>query len=245
MARHQADEFYEWARKLMDAVRDVTNESFQKVLYLVMIDGLSSMQYRQRLSPSERFVRFVRQHARWQDGERVSLPQAKLYIEIFGRSTELLGEVVRRLNKWTYGQIHYLSNDPRPSDLRATKDILRSCQHFWLLWALRNSLIHAFRHPAFAHDGLAENGDAAFYHGEAGSDVWRLAYPAGFVRAIAMNCLEGFVGWLRAQANDPVARFESGLWVDRPTKDKRTDWQRILLPTAFLAGLALGKSRRL
>lgn len=245
MVLEQVDEFYKWAKGLMDAVGDVTNKSFQKVLYLVMIDGLSSMRYRRRLSPSERFVRFVRQHAQWQDGERVSLPQAKRYIETFGGSTELLGEVVRRLNKWTYGQIQYLSNDPRPSELRATKDVLRSCQHFWLLWALRNSLIHAFRHPAFAHDGLAGNGDAAFYHGEVGPDVWRLAYPAGFVRAIAMNCLEGFVGWLGAQANDPLARFDCGLWVDRPAKDKRTDWQWVLVPTAFVAGLALGKSGRL
>ena len=207
----------------MDAVGGVPNESFRKVLYLVMIDGLSSMRYRRAFSPSERFGKFVRNYAQWDEGERVSLPQAKLYIEEYGSDAALLEEVIRRLNAWQPGQIHDLSSDPLPRELRASRDILRACQHFRLLWALRNSLIHGFRHPAFAYDNLAGNTDAAFYHGEIGSSEWRLAYPVGLIRRIASNCLQGAVGWLGTQPEGALPASGGSLWVDRPAKPKRTE----------------------
>ena len=245
MAQEQVDEFSRSAVALMDAVRDVPNESFRKVLYLVMIDGLSSMRYRRTLSPSERFAKFVRNYAQWHEGERVSLPQAKLYIEAYGGGEELLREVVCRLTAWQYGRIYDLNNDPLPRELPATQDILRACQHFWLLWALRNSLIHGFRHPAFAHDHLAADRDAAFYHGEIGSNQWRLAYPDGFIRRLASNCLQGVVGWLREQGNGLLPASGRGLWVDRPAKKgKRAEMQWLLVPSAFVAGLIVGKARR-
>jgi hypothetical protein len=199
---------------------------------------------RGKVSPSERFTKFVRNYAQWDEGERVGLPQAKLYIEAYGGDEKLLREVRRRLSEWQNGRIYDLNNDPLPRELPGAQDILRTCQHFWLLWALRNSLIHGFRHPAFAHDHLAGDRDVAFYHGEIGSSEWRLAYPDGFIGRLASNCLQGIVGWLREQGNGLLPASGSGLWVDRPAKRKRAEWQWLLVPSAFVAGLIVGKAQR-
>jgi hypothetical protein len=244
MTRVQVDEFSTSALALMDAVREVPNESFRKVLYLVMIDGLSSMRYRRTLSPSERFEKFVRNYARWDEAERVSLPQAKLYIEAYGGSSGLHSRVSLRLNEWQRGRIYDLTNDPLPRELPTTQEVLRACQHFRLLWALRNSLIHGFRHPAFALDHLTGNGDNAFYHGEIDSTEWRLAYPDGFIRRLASNCLQGLVAWLREQGNRSFPALSRGLWVDRPAKRKKAEWQWLLIPSAFVVGLIVGAARR-
>lgn len=127
-----------------------------------MIDGLSSIRYRRKLGAGARFVKFVRQYARWPEGERVSLPQAKLYLETYGGNVELLKEVSRRLEAWQSGQIQDLTHDPFPNELSGSGDVLQGCQHLWLLWALRNSLLHGFRHPAFAHDDLSAIQDAPY-----------------------------------------------------------------------------------
>jgi len=243
MTQQQVNEFYRSAAELIDAVRAVPNESFRKVLYLVMIDGLSSIRYSHRtLSPSERFVKFIRNYAEWDEGDRVSLSQAKLYVEAYGGSVALLNEVNRRLNAWQYGRIHDLNNDPLPRELSATQHLLRACQHYWLLWALRNSLIHGFRHPAFAQDNLAGIGDGAFYHGEIGSG-WRLAYPHGFIHRLTANCLDGVVDWLRQQGNG-LSAPGGGLWIDRPPKRKKVEWRWLLAPAAFVAGLIVGSTRK-
>ena len=73
------------------------------------IAGLSACAYGESMSPGERFKTFVRDIARWPDGERVSLPQAAL---LFQAQPVISAQLSTRLLNWNWGTPQPITSDP-------------------------------------------------------------------------------------------------------------------------------------
>lgn len=224
MLEESITEFAERVRSLVDAVNTLQNSSFQKVLYLVFIDGLSSHRFPDHHNSGDRFVRFVSAYGEWLDSVRVSLPQADLWLrEAQSKDQALVSAVLNRLAQWREGTFYDLGVDPLPDELPDSTDILRDCQHVRLLWALRNTLLHEFRHPGDAFDGLSPGRIAPYYHHVsfvegplAGQSGWELAIPAGFLRRLTLSCLKGLTAWFRSEHKDPLLiGYQGRSWVAR------------------------------
>ena len=179
-----ADEFIEQARTHLVAVDEIPNTSFRKVLYLVMVDALSKVRYPKEASNRVRFVNFVREFGEWADGERVSLPQLQLVLSQPGiEPCPTLAEFLeRRMPAWAEPTIHILTNNPLPDELPVGhRQTWEPCQHYSLLWEMRCTLIHEFRHPGLGH-GLTESNEpiaslppsAAGLRGSADQELRRL-----------------------------------------------------------------------
>jgi len=224
VSRDSAAEFYEHVQELVTSVGDVSNSSFQKVLYLVLIDGLSSQRFPEHRGPADRFVGFVNCYGAWADCSRISLPQADLLLrETPGIYPALLSAVSARLAKWQEGRFHDLNADPLPDELPDPDGILRDCQHGRLLWALRNTFLHEFRQPGYAFDNLSPGRVNPYYHlidfvegSLAGQSGWELVIPTEFLKRLTTNCLEGLVAWMRSENIDPkLIGYQGRSWVTR------------------------------
>lgn len=227
------EDFVGQVRRLLADVGTVGNGSFQKVLCLVMIDAMSAIRYPEE-GVRKRFCDFVEAHGGWTDFNRISLPQADLVLrEETERDAELQQFVSGRLDQWPQSTFHPLTVDPLPAEVppanggvttAARRRVLQECRHGALLWALRNSLIHEFRHPGEGLDSVTES-DAPHYmqvdfvEGPlAGQSGWELMMPRGFLKALAGRCLDGLEQWLRAEQRNPWTTFERGrLWL-RPRR---------------------------
>jgi len=217
-------EFVQHVRGLIDSVRAVSNASFRKVLYLVQIDALSALRFADHRSAGNRFVHFVNTHGGWPDCERVSLPQADLLLRENKKADPVLVSAVSdHLAQWPEGKILDLSLDPFPQELPDPKGLLRDCQHGRLLWAMRNTLLHEFRHPGNSFEGLSPGRDAPYYHQThfvegsfAGQAGWELVIPDNFLEGLALRCLDGLAAWLRSDQIDPRSvGYQGRSWVTR------------------------------
>lgn len=123
------EEFVQRIRSLIDSVRTVENASFRKVLYLVLIDALSTLRFSDYRSPGNRFVNFLNTYGGWADCDRVSLPQADLLLRDTKNVDPAFATAISdRLAQWPDGQIVDLSFDPFPEELPGPLGVLRDCQ---------------------------------------------------------------------------------------------------------------------
>lgn len=235
MIEESISNFIIQVRSLVDSVSKIENPSFQKVLYLVMIDGLSTHRFPDYRQPGNRFVGFLNTYGGWPDCDRISLPQADLLLhETKEVDPALKSAVSDRLAQWQESNLYNVSEvDPFARELPDPTGILRDCQHGRLLWALRNTLLHEFRRPAYGLDMVSPERTVPYYHqyeenfdlheqdavldqplgadvdrraedlGVGASGVWELVIPAKFLRDLALHCLEGLAAWLLSERIDP------------------------------------------
>jgi hypothetical protein len=197
------DDFKGHVASLIEAIEKIENYSFQKVLYLVMIDGLSTSRFPEGRKPRERFQNFVSEYGKWPDGLRVSLPQADLLLsQTTDANPAVLRAVRERLSQWADGEIHNLKSDPFPEELPEDEVVLE-CQHIRLLWVFRNCLVHEFRHPGYGFD-IKKSGEPFYYLvTDRRDEGWELVYPSGFLKHLSTECLLGTVAWFTEQHVNP------------------------------------------
>lgn len=202
----------------------VENASFRKALYLILTDALSTLRFPDYRSPGNRFVNFVNTYGGWVDCDRVSLPQADLLLNDTKKGDATLAAVVSgRLAQWPDGKVVDLSSDPFPNELPDPMGVLRDCQHGRLLWAMRNTLLHEFRHPGYSFEGMSPGRDGPYYHQThfvegalAGQIGWELVVPDRFLERLALRCLDGLVAWFRSEQIDPrLIGYQGRSWVTR------------------------------
>ncbi len=226
MSQDSIGEFQERVRSLITSVSSITNSSFQKAVYLVMIDGLSYYRFAEdRKKARDRFVDFINTYGNWPECRRVSLPQAEVILsETPGADKVLLAEISDRLACWDTASEHDVTDDPLPEDLPDHSGILTDCQHGRLLWAFRNTLFHEFRHPGSA---FYDDFNSKFPHYEmdlvererSGKHFWELVMPAEFLKQLSFNCLDGLAGWFRSEGKDPQSiGYQGRSWVTRLRK---------------------------
>ena len=217
-----ADDFNVQASHLMAQVDDLAVTSFQKVLYLVMVEALGKIRFPEVKGNGERFVRLVREFGQWAHRDRVSLPQAQLLLQREPTiGPEVLAFVRKRLAAWDLGP-HDISEDPMPGDFPVSglPEPLRRCQHVELLWAFRNTLVHEFRHPSWSNEELhhLDAQTPVYLHLQVGNNApaWELIMPTPFLAKLARNCLVRAVDWIRETGTDPWASFYDGpIWIQK------------------------------
>src|SRR5262249_59028246 len=112
-------------------------------------------------------------------GERVSLPQLELVLdERPDVCPDLRAFVSDRLGRWEPATFHPLSMDPLPAEFPEGHRDLEPYQHLSLLWEMRNTPIHEFRHPGYGFQIVAS--DSPHYQqvqvGD-GPSGWELVIP--------------------------------------------------------------------
>lgn len=201
--------FFEEKLEAIERIEEDGSPLFKKILCTSFLDALSRSVFpgaRNR----ERFTSFVSSFADWPDGRRYSLLHLMRFFEIkpdpaFERLRLWVGE---RLGGWDTGRRIAIGDDPLPEELGASwprsQEVtvptggvnLEWFQHFQLLYAYRNSLVHEFRERGFGME-LPADGDP-FYQFVSELDPsaprplnnrgrWELVYPLGFFLSLCRN----------------------------------------------------------
>jgi len=126
-------------------------------------------------------------------------------------------------------QIVGIDTDPTYEDVKKNWPVQKECrvaiegvtleslQHFNLLYAYRNSLVHELREPGYGME-FDENEEYPYYHGRTiiyGDREERrieLVYPVNFFRRIAATCITGLEIYLKDTQLDPYDYYKFGTY---------------------------------
>src|SRR5262249_18472384 len=128
---------------------------------------------------------------------------------------DLRAFVSDRLGRWEPATFHPLSMDPLPAEFPEGHRDLEPYQHLSLLWEMRNTPIHEFRHPGYGFQIVAS--DSPHYQqvevGD-GPSGWELVMPVGFLEGLHRRCAENLATWLRAENRNPWDSLQEGrMWI--------------------------------
>lgn len=211
-------------------------ELYRRLLYASVLDTLSGVVMPIRSHHGDRFVSFVQRFCKWPEGDRVSLPHLVQLLRrnpdpAFGTLREWAVEKFKKLP--VHGSaLMPITADPPFDEVRerwptakehkAPLDgiSVESLQHFKLLYAHRNSLVHELRVPGYGIE-FGDDEDP-FYHrmthlnpdGTAGSVSIELVYPQRFLHRLCDTALNTLEAYYRANDLNPYeARAFGTYWI--------------------------------
>jgi len=189
----------------IEAINTPNADLYQRLLYASVLDTLAGAVFSKRPSNRDRFISFLQRFCQWPEGNRVSLSHL---VQLLRKNPD---PAFAKLRIWAIakynllpihgGQIIDISLDPSFDEVSSNWPTqkehrtplegidLISLQHFQLLYAYRNTLVHEFRIPGYGMEfGSDEN---PFYHemgtiDDAGdsSDSIELVYPRKFLNRL-------------------------------------------------------------
>lgn len=181
-------------------------ELYQRLLYASVIDTLAGTVFSKRPSNRDRFVSFLQRFCQWSEGNKVSLSHLA---QLLRKNPDPAFEKLRIWATAKYnllpvhgGQLMAISHDPsfkEVSDYWPTQKEHRtplegidliSLQHFQLLYAYRNTLVHELRIPGYGMEFGTD--ECPFYHrmttlddeGSAQGSTAELVYPRKFLHKL-------------------------------------------------------------
>ena len=207
-----------------DVVSRTDSESrYRKVLYVSAIDTLAGIRYHKSAYPElsrqnrERFLRFVKEHGAWPEGELVSLPFLRDELEKLKLLKRPLGQyVTMKLNAFSTddgGPLPVTRIDEPISELLALastekeEEAVRKYQHRALLYRYRNSLVHESRDPGMAMEFFTSSSDPC-YHGYIDDPKWYLAYPSLLFESLLQRAIARFQTYLTSNSINPYSLVE-------------------------------------
>lgn len=189
--------------------------SFKKTLLVALLDGLSALRYPGRSDENrQRVIDLLREHGGWVEGELVSVPILKSRLDDAAVGTALLprlmeqlggaqvvanGEVAVEALDLPIYQLEELAENDRE------RKLIQASQHYSLLYAYRNFLLHEFRSPDL--DFLQDSTDKPYYLLAQASPHLSLIYPLGFFIRLANNCLDSVREYWVSSQIDPYERL--------------------------------------
>jgi hypothetical protein len=205
---------------------------YRGLVYVALLDSLGRAVMPHRSSQHERFVAFVQRFCRWGDGDRVSVPHL---LQLLRRNPDPAFESLRTWTSTKFkgmkllsGQITPISDDPTFDDVKRVWPIskehrtpiegvsLESLQHYELLYAYRNSLVHELRELGYGMDFIGDDDTTPYYHsmhtdeGGALVETAELVYPAGFLRNLCVTGIDELRDYFLRNELDPYASFAFG-----------------------------------
>lgn len=224
--REQIESYCSYFEKQLAQIQTLEDRLHKKTLLLVILDTLSRARYPNTEKNKTRFCQLVKEHIRWQDGQRVSLYQVLLLSPPTNQS-KLRDFVHASVGKWKdWGPFDLKIADPlinEIEDLAATDEerkLLSDSMHLNLLYAYRNHLIHEFREPGEGMETDQRKTSPHYYpmthlqtdrHDE--RESWELVYPLGFFVALAESCLQNLNHYLSENDLDPYSCYKFGtIW---------------------------------
>ncbi len=191
-------------------------EIFQRLLYASVIDTLAgSVPSAESKSPKkgnrDRFIHFVQRFCLWPDGEKVSLTHL---VQLLRKNPDSAFNTLREWALEEYkkltvheGELMSISQDPSFDEVNCMwptqKNLgtpleridLISLNHFHLLYAYRNTLVHELRTPGYGME--FRTGGEPYYHlmstvsdGDETEDTVELVYPRGFLHQLCETALK-------------------------------------------------------
>jgi hypothetical protein len=208
------DRFVDYFNKQISEIGAINTqhaELYQRLLYASVLDTLAGTVFSKRTN-RDRFVSFLQRFCKWPEGDKVSLSHL---VQLLRKNPDPAFEKLRIWSTAKFkllpvhgGQLMSISHDPSyeevsvnwPSQKEHRTPLegidLTSLQHFQLLYAYRNTLIHEMRIPGYGMEfGSDEN---PFYHGmttinDAGditNKTIELVYPRKFLHRLCETGLE-------------------------------------------------------
>ncbi len=197
-------------------IKEVESSLFQKVLIATAFDTLSRAAFgKSRGGQKLRNLRLISEITKWQDHDRIGLPQLALRLTEKGfKGTPLFKKVEAILDSWEKGDVIPLSMLPRLPDLQLEKlgdrsgaEHIESAQLGSLFYTYRCTLVHEFRQPGYGMELDGE--DVPYFHLMEGSQ-WELVYPVGFFHGLFRKTLDELKTFLKARGINPYTNFEFG-----------------------------------
>ncbi|MDV2581690.1 hypothetical protein [Alkalibacillus haloalkaliphilus] len=203
----------------------------KKVLYLNLLDTMSKGVYEKEINSSGlRFKTFVTQFSDWDDSNRVSIAQLKLFIEKHGLSSSKLNEIVYKyIPKYSECKPTLFNNDPIIDELEGIcrterlfkKVTLNDFTHVSLLWSFRCELVHESRgrggdelfermtSPHYIHYFEHNAQKEEYYH------WWEILYPLSFFEALIENSFSNIEVYFLKNDINPFDNYNfEKLWID-------------------------------
>lgn len=227
------DRFVEYFQSRLSEVKALTAEHaelYRRVLYVGIIDTLAGAAMPKRPSQHERFVYFLKRFCCWSDGERVSLPHL---VQLLRKNPDPAFEKLRTWALPKYkempafsGELTPISSDPLCDEVRKMwpggkehrtplEGIdLESLQHFHLLYAYRNSLVHELRMPGYGME--FGDRDEPYYHRMSTADgddfaaTAELVYPQNFMHKLCSAGLASVQQYFSANELNPYDSYVFG-----------------------------------
>jgi hypothetical protein len=191
--RERIENYCSYFEKQLTQIQKLDDRLHKKALLLLILDTLSRARYPNTRKNKTRFQQLIKEHAGWQDGERVSLYQV-LLLAPSANSSNLKDFVRASVAKWkNWGPIG-IKADPLIHEINTLavtdeeRKLLSDSTHLNLLYTYRNHLIHEFREPG---EGMETDHREKSPHyfpmthlqidGHHERESWELVYPLGTV----------------------------------------------------------------
>lgn len=220
----------------ISSLRSDSEELFKKTLYVSLIDALSKAAYPKK-SNKDRFVAVVERFGEWKEGAKLSLPHLAqlLYITPDPSFEKLRRHVFSEIKGWQIdsGGIIELAKDadrktiynlwPRPGDYKKLLSGLDidSFNHYSLLWAYRNNLIHELRVPGYGMEMPKDNNPFYQCMSEFDDDLKiapksiELCYPTKFFERLAKTVCENMKNYFERNGLNPYNSYTFGTyWIE-------------------------------
>ncbi|WP_411885717.1 hypothetical protein [Polaromonas sp. YR568] len=215
--RFEIELFLSHFREQAASIAKVVMPFHRKVLYAAAFDPLARAAYGTVGSHRDRFVRLIRELAKWSDADNVSLPQLQLRLREAKRYRyRLYRETSRRLDTWNRGMPNPLSQSPKLPELisfaTTSEHIhLKEAQYVHLLYTYRNNLLHEFREPGYGTDWSGTSKEP--FYGSSIYGPWELVLPGIFFATLYEHALQGLEAHLLQEKINPYDQFQFGsLW---------------------------------
>lgn len=226
------DRFGTFFRGHVEAVGELPDSEHhrrhKKILYLSIMDAVSKAVFPGRTN-RDRLTSLIRRFSDWPDAERVSLPHLQ---QLLAKNPEPAFEKMRievnsLIAKWPTGQQVPLSSDPLVEDIKRIwpkdKDartpiegvILENLQHWSLLYAYRNQLVHELQTPGHGLDHFG-GADPFYIRVEMGDPyagpqaIYHLAYHVEHFHRLCDSAVRAVNDYLTANRLDPLVHFRGG-----------------------------------
>ncbi len=172
---------------------------YKKTLLLTMLDAMAGIRFPKNKKNQERFTRFVKDYANWDDGNLISVPFLSDRLSSNKSSdnklTKHLKSKLSGLNPEAgSARIASIVDEPLGALLSlATSGLeekrILECQHYAILYRYRNHLVHEALEPGGAMELYDE--DDAHYHSYINDLRWFLVYPLPLLKQICRQCIDG------------------------------------------------------
>jgi hypothetical protein len=194
-------------------IKGIESPLFQKLLIATALDPLSRAAFGS--SGGRNNLMLISEITKWQDHDRIGLPQlALVLIDHKLHKTPLFKKVESLLSTWEKGAIIPLGRLPRLPDfqLETLEDdtgarYIESAQLGNLFYTYRCNLVHEFREPGY---GMELDGEVVPYFHLMEGRQWELVYPLGFFHWLFHKTLVELEAFLKARGINPYTNFKFG-----------------------------------
>lgn len=204
---------------------------FKRTLVMSFLDALSKIVYgRKNNSHSKRFVTFLEVFCDWGNGTRLSTTHLSraLEMDMDPRLESLRLHVKKRLVGWGKAQKdtsldediqlgEVIKQLPKNYDNKLAGIPVEHLNHFNLLYATRNGLVHEMRELGYGIE--TESSEQPFYQhaittgGTSEKDEkWELVYPFDFLVLLARTALANLESYLKRNDLNPDRHFRFGTY---------------------------------